>query len=1757
MSKKIFLLLLLSFIGVGISKANNFYLSCNQVFTDEQEVSFYLYNYNYYNYYRSQVLKEYKAKYTLYKISNPLTFFNSKNISNPSVAINDSMLKKLTPYKTWEQQLDKTNYYTSYVTAGKLPEGIYVVEAFMNGEISHIPLVVSNWGIITKSVNNHMVAYVSDKKSGEVITDFTAYAFQGDSIIKPVSYKKGVALFQSKSDNNYSSTIPVMIIKGDKMTVNISYLYNYYYNQPKSEKIYLFTDQSAYRPDNWVRFKGIARVNKSSTFDYSVPKGEIIYYSIYDNANQQVMRKSAMLDENGCFVDSIFLEKSRALGEYTIMARMNAEYAQNEYYYNYYGIQENKTSFRLEEFKKPEFEVTVTSDKSQYSFGDKITATVQAKYFFGTKVTNADVNWKIVRETIYRPWYYGYAYSWWYEDYYNEYYNSINASNQQIIQSGTGKLNEKGELTIEYATGKEQKTNYKYTIIADVMDASRRTISGTAAANVTSSSFMLSAFSDNYYYEPDDLVRIKTSAFDFNNKPVDAKVNVKIYQGKYKEDGSYTYNYNFVREFPFTLKASDEQNDISFTATDAGYYKIVLEAIDENQHPISTECYAYIINPNDLNYRWWQNNSVGQIQIMTNKKVYSAGENVEAMIYIPHNSNALITLNGQAFAYYGITDFQQRNPNESEGVFRKVLIPTSQSVFGKLDLSVAYYKNSQFYNRSEQITIIPDNQYLNVSISYDEQKYKPGDIAEATVSVTDKEGNPVSDANLSFGIADESIYSLYGDKTENINQVFYNSKGKYNSNYYYQYWNVYDYSSAATASQLNWRQKSGLNINKADILQNESYASSFLYNKHGKAAFLTGIVFDYETGLVVSGANISLSGKTYKSDENGFFAIPISDSGKRSIYISANGKSITLDGLTLTKEHNQTVFACVNAKAKKVDLSSSVVNYTYGWGLAGDGDAVDDVTVSDEVVNTLAGASTFSVTTGKLAVASKSANGSIGYDMPVDMKEVQYNEKDAYKNLEPNAYYRSEDQMSQEDLKNIMDMQGGPNYKEAVVRSAFKDQLAWIPNVTTNPWGKAIISIKIPDNLTTWRTNVKVITSDSKVGESLAKFTVTKNLLVRMETPRFMTLGDEMIIATNIHNYLSTEKTVKVQLEADGVVMSETAKTIKIPANGEHRIDWHIDAKYLRNAKLTVKALTDEESDAMVTEVPVIPYGLEMVKSYSAYTSNTSNSEINFAIDSKVDLTSVKLELNASSSITSALLSSMDQLIGYPYGCVEQTMSRFLPDVVVTKTLKNLGKSYNSGISEAELAKMVASGAHRLQELQHSDGGWGWWENDASHPFMTAYAMYGLHIAKENGYEVDNTVYNNGKAALQTMIQNKKEDNRTTAAYMQMVAQSMGMKNLWPVKLPELNEANAYELALWLQAACLTQDEKAKLTLLPMLKESSVREGTSVHWGGKRFHYSWEEDEVETSANAIRAMLMAEPTSPLIPAAIQWLMNKRTGNSWYNTRETAMSIYALNDVIKNELNPNLEYEIFCNGSLIGKKKIAGEEIYGKGFSASLSAEQVLASTDNFPIDENALLHTGANTIDVKQKGNGYTYVNAKLVYYKNGGEITVAEKADQPFKITRQYFKLEQKTQTGGSVTYKKTEVTPLNIHPGDDILVKVNVIAADKHDYILMEDPIPAGCEFVRDASGYVIDGESLQFENPNQKKYWYNWNNWYTHKEYRDSHLAMTITNLNSGVYTYAYILKAEIPGTFNINPSVTQLMYYPEVRGFSDFATMVITE
>ena len=158
------------------------------------------------------------------------------------------------------------------------------------------------------------------------------------------------------------------------------------------------------------------------------------------------------------------------------------------------------------------------------------------------------------------------------------------------------------------------------------------------------------------------------------------------------------------------------------------------------------------------------------------------------------------------------------------------------------------------------------------------------------------------------------------------------------------------------------------------------------------------------------------------------------------------------------------------------------------------------------------------------------------------------------------------------------------------------------------------------------------------------------------------------------HNYLEAAKDVTFALDVSGVdVLSGQQQTVNIPAKGESYVDWRVKARVTGNAVLTAKALTNEESDALEMTLPVLPFGVKQRAAGSGVVfSGPGQNQWSFSYPANSDAGTRGLTITVAPSVAGTVFDALDYLASYPWGCTEQTMSSFLPDVIMAQALDKL-----------------------------------------------------------------------------------------------------------------------------------------------------------------------------------------------------------------------------------------------------------------------------------------------------------------------------------------------------------------------------------------------------------------------------------------------------------------------------------------------------
>jgi len=696
------------------------------------------------------------------------------------------------------------------------------------------------------------------------------------------------------------------------------------------------------------------------------------------------------------------------------------------------------------------------------------------------------------------------------------------------------------------------------------------------------------------------------------------------------------------------------------------------------------------------------------------------------------------------------------------------------------------------------------------------------------------------------------------------------------------------------------------------------------------------------------------------------------------------------------------------------------------------------------------------------------------------------------------------------------------------VRKAFPDTAFWAPEVKTDANGHATVSLSFPDSLTTWRTTVRAVTMDTKGGASINKVIVRKNLILRMVVPRFFRQGDSVTVSTIVHNYLEGTKTAKISLAANGITLDDGgARDATIPSRGEVKLDWHLRTIPGKEVKLLAKALTNEESDAMELTLPIIPFGVKQAVSRSGAISGTVGQEqALLEFPSSAEPTSRGVDIELSPSIAGGIFGALDYLTSFPYGCTEQTMSSFLPNVVVAKTLTEM--KLKSNIDPATLRNQVSAGLERLSDFQHDDGGWGWWKEDDSTVFMTAYVVSGLSQAKEAGYPVDGYKLRQAVEFLKKQLAEHQNMLADLRAYVVFALAQAGERDRGQLdSVWERREKLSAEGVAMIGLAMKLNNDSRAAEAASVLRSTMKTEGEGVYWPAKYdtlldIH---EDDSPESTAYAVKLLSAVNPNDELVPKAVQWLMRHRDeGYYWSSTKQTAMIVYAMADYLKvsHELDASFDAEVTVNGKSVAKKHFSAEDSINVGsVKVHLDASQLQAK----------------NQVEIRKSGAGRLYWSARAPYYSTDKKLY--RNGEFALNIARDYFRLT-KVDTGVKIVY---DLTPLSgtVAVGDILAVRVTV-SGGKWSYLLVEDPIPAGTEFIQRDDLY-----ELRSRPP-----W--WENWYSRREFHDDRAAIFQTYFNQQ-HQYVYLLKVVNPGSFRTSPASVQPMYQPEVLSTTEPAGLEV--
>src|SRR5262245_8942658 len=492
------------------------------------------------------------------------------------------------------------------------------------------------------------------------------------------------------------------------------------------------------------------------------------------------------------------------------------------------------------------------------------------------------------------------------------------------------------------------------------------------------------------------------------------------------------------------------------------------------------------------------------------------------------------------------------------------------------------------------------------------------------------------------------------------------------------------------------------------------------------------------------------------------------------------------------------------------------------------------------------------------------------------------------------------------------------------VRRDFSDSAFWNAAVRTDSEGKARVEFKVPDSLTNWQVVVTAVSRKMHVGQARTQFRTFKPIMVWPMLPRTFVEGDRVEVFAAVHNRTESGQNIRVRLKVEnGEILTPSEKTVWVDAKASVNVYWNFVARLPGFTQLLMSVDCPEGSDASLKRLPVLRAAAEQVITKSGQVRDGTT----FTIPDDVDLRSARLEISFAPSLAADMADTLNFLVDYPYGCVEQTMSRFLPAIKVAQILKQY--EVNHPELQKKMPGVVAAGIKRLLELQQSDGGWGWHGGSQTHEMMTPYALYGLLQAEKAGYTIPNeSAIQRGlqrlKYFIDAMNQPQQVADRIYCLYVWSHREKLEQAHWdWLAAQEKGGKLSDYANALCVEM-CVAQDKKELAKKFVEDLRATAQKNASGHVSWRTAGFSrWMEDPFEITAAAMKAIVAFDKDDPLIDGILGFFAATKRGDRWNSTKDTAMILFALCDYLaKASYNPDARNELSytVNGKQSGELK---------------------------------------------------------------------------------------------------------------------------------------------------------------------------------------------------------------------------------------------
>jgi uncharacterized protein YfaS (alpha-2-macroglobulin family) len=546
---------------------------------------------------------------------------------------------------------------------------------------------------------------------------------------------------------------------------------------------YVFDDRGMYRPGEEVHAKGWVRmVSLSEGADIlTIPtRSAPASYELLDSRGNELLHGTLTLNALGGFDTSFTLPETMNLGQASLHLHLDGY----EYYHN----------FQVQEFRRPEFEVSTSVSEGPYFSQEYAMATVQANYYAGGPLPNAEVNWVVTSQpgTFQPPnwddFTFGIWRPWW--GYYETRVPPPYTQGEQETFSGTTDAAGKHTLRIDFKTmDPPQPTS----VVAEatVMDVNRQAWSASSTILVHPADLYVGLRTARMFYEKGQPIKVEAIVTDLDGKAaLDRPIEIKMVRLDWRYVKG-TWIEEEVGEQACTVGSQAEPVSCTFETAEGGTYRITATITDEKGRSNLTQMTRWVSGGKQPSA---DHVEMEDVNLIPDRQEYQPGDTAEILVQAPFvPAEGLLTL-GRG----GILHTERFHMDESTYTLR---IPIEETYIPNLNVRVDLVgaaarldsngepdeklpKRPAYASGTLDLAIPPYSRTLALQVTPKDKELEPGGETFVDVVVKDAAGRPVEGAELAVVVVDEAILALTNYQLADPVSAFYQERSAGVAEYY-------------------------------------------------------------------------------------------------------------------------------------------------------------------------------------------------------------------------------------------------------------------------------------------------------------------------------------------------------------------------------------------------------------------------------------------------------------------------------------------------------------------------------------------------------------------------------------------------------------------------------------------------------------------------------------------------------------------------------------------------------------------------------------------------------------------------------------------------------------------------------------------------------------------------------------------------------------------------------------------------------------